>query len=777
MTSQGEQAGGPARGRLEYLAAGGQILESSLDYETTLTELGQMVVPALADWYSVDLVDEQGTVTNLTVAHVDPAKVELAHELRRRLPPRPDDQTGPVQVARTGVSEWYREITDELLEQAIDDPETLRIVRDLGLRSSITVPLTARGEAFGTLTMVTAESGRLYEQADVRLAEELGKRAGLAINNARLFDAERRATERLATAARVSDLLAESLDYPGTYIRLAELMVRDLADLCLIDVAEPNGRIVRLAAVHADPSKQPVADRLLNEYPPVAGGTHPVARVIATGVPAFAPEMDPEFLRSTTRDEEHLRLVTELGFQSYLSVPLIARGATLGALTLVSTNPGRRYGSSDVELAQEIAGRAALHIDNSRLYAAQAKAARQAARLQSLIDVTFTAETLEGMLEGLLTRVTEELETQLAALLLTDESGSSLTMRAAVGLEDDVKVGVRVPVGQGFAGRVGATRQPLAVEDVRTFPVVSPYLKERVRSIVGVPLVLGNDVIGVLHTSSVTPRTFSSEDITLLQLAADRAAVAIRRAELYEQEHRIASLLQQSLLPAELPAIPQLELSALFHAAGRGVEVGGDFYDAFRIDGSTWCLVVGDVCGRGPEAAAVTGLAKNAIRALAMREPNVGSVLKAVNDTMIQSEVDRFCTAILARFHFPSGPVGVTVARAGLPPALTLRADGTVEPVAPEGALLGVFKEAAFSEATIELQPGDAFLLFADGLVEGNSPLQGEQELAHVLEGCVGLSAEEIANRLAAILGNPDRSLADDVAVLVARIRSSEAEE
>ena len=91
--------------------------------------------------------------------------------------------------------------------------------------------------------------------------------------------------------------------------------------------------------------------------------------------------------------------------------------------------------------------------------------------------------------------------------------------------------------------------------------------------------------------------------------------------------------------------------------------------------------------------------------------------------------------------------------------------------------MLGVFKEAAFSEATIELQPGDAFLLFTDGLVEGNSPLQGEQELAHVLEGCVGLSAEEIANRLAAILGNPDRSLADDVAVLVARIRPSEAEE
>src|SRR5438094_308703 len=100
MTSQGERAGGPARGRLEYLAAGGQILESSLDYETTLTELGQLVVPALADWYSVDLVDEQGTVTNLTVAHVDPAKVELAHELRRRLPPRPGDRGASERSAR-----------------------------------------------------------------------------------------------------------------------------------------------------------------------------------------------------------------------------------------------------------------------------------------------------------------------------------------------------------------------------------------------------------------------------------------------------------------------------------------------------------------------------------------------------------------------------------------------------------------------------------------------------------------------------------------------------
>src|SRR5439155_8203634 len=201
--------------RVGYLSAAGQILESSLDYQTTLKQLGHLVVPALADWYAVDLVDEEGRVTNIAVAHVDPAKVELAHELRRRLPMRPEDQTGPVEVARTGVSEWHREISDELLEKAIEDRETLEIVRGLCLRSSMVVPLWAHGKAFGALSMFTAESDRLYEESDLQLAEELGKRAGLAIDNAGLLHAERRARERLAVASRVSDLLAESLDYPG----------------------------------------------------------------------------------------------------------------------------------------------------------------------------------------------------------------------------------------------------------------------------------------------------------------------------------------------------------------------------------------------------------------------------------------------------------------------------------------------------------------------------------------------------------------------------------
>jgi len=438
---------------------------------------------------------------------------------------------------------------------------------------------------------------------------------------------------------------------------------------------------------------------------------------------------------------------------------------------LVSTDPRRRYGAEELELAKEIAGRAALHIDNTRLYAAQAKAAAQAARLQGLVDATFSASNLDDMLDELLRRVTEELGTQFAVFLLMDESGSALSVRGSRGLEEEATAGVRVPVGHGFAGRVASTRKPLIVEDVRSIVVVSPYLGERARSIVGVPLVLENEVIGVLHTGSLNPRTFSSEDVTLLQLAADRAAVAIRRAELYEREHQIASLLQQSLRPEALPSIPGLELSALFHAAGRGVEVGGDFYDVFRIEDSTWGLVVGDVCGRGPEAAAVTGLAKNAIRALALRQPDPGSVLEALNDTMIRSEADRFCTATYARVRLSPGTAKVSVARAGMPPLMVRRAGGSVEEVNPAGPLLGVFQRAEFAVDSFILRPHDGFLIFTDGLVEGDTPFSSEKDVARLLESSAGHGAHEIIESLESAFGRLGRQSMDDVVALAAMLR------
>jgi serine phosphatase RsbU (regulator of sigma subunit) len=176
-----------ARLRADFLARAGSILDESLDYEETLRAVAQIAVPEIADWCAVSILDEAGALQEVATAHVDSARRELARELRRRFPSDPESTTGAVAVARTGETQYMRELTDELLEAAIANPEQLDLVRSLGVRSVVIAALKARGRLFGTLTLANAESGRLFEDADVQLAEELAARAGTSIDNARLY--------------------------------------------------------------------------------------------------------------------------------------------------------------------------------------------------------------------------------------------------------------------------------------------------------------------------------------------------------------------------------------------------------------------------------------------------------------------------------------------------------------------------------------------------------------------------------------------------------------
>jgi serine phosphatase RsbU (regulator of sigma subunit) len=203
-----------ARLRADFLARAGAILDASLDYEETLRSVAQIAVPEIADWCAVSVLDEAGVLHEVATAHVDGAQLELARELRRRFPPQPDAETGALAVARSGRTQYVREVTDELLTTAISDPEQLDIVRRLGVRSVVIAALKARGRRFGTLTLASAESGRLFEDADVQLAEELAARAGMAIDNARLY------TERTRIAHTLqAKLLPERLpDIPDVVV-------------------------------------------------------------------------------------------------------------------------------------------------------------------------------------------------------------------------------------------------------------------------------------------------------------------------------------------------------------------------------------------------------------------------------------------------------------------------------------------------------------------------------------------------------------------------------
>ena len=194
-----------AERRASFLAEAGRVLSSSLDYQKTLAQVARLAVPGLADWCAVDLLGEGGAPERLAVAHVDPGKVEWAHELQRRYPPDPEAPRGLYHVLRTGQSELYPVVTDEMLAAAARDEEHLRVLRDLKFSSVMIVPLSTHGRALGAMTFVSAESGRRYGAEDLRLCEALSLRAAAAIDNARLYQAAREASrlkdEFLATVS------------------------------------------------------------------------------------------------------------------------------------------------------------------------------------------------------------------------------------------------------------------------------------------------------------------------------------------------------------------------------------------------------------------------------------------------------------------------------------------------------------------------------------------------------------------------------------------------
>jgi PAS domain S-box-containing protein len=191
------------------LARTGEVLASSIDYEQTLKQVAGLAVPELADWCGVSMPDRQGTMKQVAVIHRDPAKVQFARDFARRYPTHTSDDTGSAQVLRDGRSQLVPEIPDELLEQAVEDPEQLELIRSLGMRSAIMVPMVAAtGPPMGVISFVNAESGRVFTEGDLALFEEVGRRAGIAVENARLYE-ERSTIARTLQRALLPPALPE----------------------------------------------------------------------------------------------------------------------------------------------------------------------------------------------------------------------------------------------------------------------------------------------------------------------------------------------------------------------------------------------------------------------------------------------------------------------------------------------------------------------------------------------------------------------------------------
>lgn len=389
--------------------------------------------------------------------------------------------------------------------------------------------------------------------------------------------------------------------------------------------------------------------------------------------------------------------------------------------------------------------------------------------IESVTDVAVAHLEVEALLADLLDRVRELLEVDTATVLLLDSSSEELVATAARGIEATVRQGIRVPVGKGFAGRIAAEKRPVIIERIDHTNVLYPLLHEHgICSLLGVPLLSGETVIGVLHVGTLTPRQFTGEDASLLQIAAERIVFATqsRRAQV---ERAAAAVFQRSLLPARLPVVPGLELAARYVPAENG-GVGGDWYDVFTLPSGWLCIVIGDVVGRGLIAADVMGRLRNALRAYALLGGDPAEVLGRLDQQVQHFEPEVMATVLLVMFE-PSFERLHLSSAGHLPPVLALRDQPTTLLDVPSDRPVGVPGGLRRRTRTISLPPGALLCLYTDGLVESrDTPL--DVGLERLRKSIVAGPVDSLCRKIMAQL--MDSGVADDdVAVLAVRRQDS----
>lgn len=295
------------------------------------------------------------------------------------------------------------------------------------------------------------------------------------------------------------------------------------------------------------------------------------------------------------------------------------------------------------------------------------------------------------------------------------------------------------------------------------------------------PLVARNRVIGMLTLGKPTDEHFRQEILELAEDLSRRAALALDNARLYSERTAISQSLQRSLLPPELPVIDGVEVEVIYRAAGEGNEVGGDFYDLFPISDDAYGFAIGDVCGTGPNAAAVTGLARHALRLLAREGLSGPAVLERLNSAILDEGArSRFLTLLYGEMRpQEDGSAELKVVCAGHPLPLRLRQDGTVEPAAEPQPLLGVIEDLELYEQTVTLDPGDVLLCVTDGVTERRegTRMLGDDGLADVLTTCTGLTAGAVAARIMrAVERFASDAPSDDMAILAMRVPEPHAD-
>ena len=611
-----------------------------------------------------------------------------------------------------------------------------------------------RGDPVTENGKVTGYIGVMRDITERREADE--ERTRLLRNESAAREAAEAANDRLAFLADATAALSATFDLDERLDLLAKAGVPRFADCCAVHLVTEDGSIEPVTVHHADADLQRRLRLLSDRWPVRLDADAGVGFSIREGKTSWVPAVTDAMLAAVAQDPVHLDILRTLDINAGVSIPLRGRGAPVGAITFFTTGD-RTLSQDDVRLVQELCLRAGVLVENATLLHA-----RERDRVEQRYHAALLNTLFEASIDGILVvdpdgqvlsynhRFLElwDLDTE-----LVDAGDDESLLREAMTKVVDPD-GFMACVYDPYAGSPSPARDEVRLRTGRVLDRHGTALHSEDGQYLG--------------------WAWNFRDIT--RERAQQAEIAATG----ERLAAIARTLQESLLPPRLPSPDGIELAARYRPAWEGVEVGGDFYDVFAV-GDDWLVVLGDVCGKGVEAAQLTGLVRWSIRAAAMHSDDPAAVLNELNAVMLTEEntgEGRFATVCCMRLRLePDGALIARIASAGHPAPLLLRTNGSIQPVPTSGMPVGLFNNIDIDTATVRLATHESLIALTDGVLEARDAEGNQFDEAGVeqaLAGMGGASAAEISHALATqALEHQDGVAHDDIAVLVVRAKGA----
>ena len=617
--------------------------------------------------------------------------------------------------------------------------------------SVLMAPLVAGHEALGVVVVLRSSPEEITE-AEREMLRTFSAQAAVAVQNSRLF-AEETGSRRVAEGLRaIVEMLVKPAGLHTALIDSEKLIAE------LLGAASASFAVVDRAALGLPPAIDRAREAEILDL--ALRVLSPSSLKLPTAVGAGDDRIADGLMAKTDSRE-------------LLIVP-VALESDHGAV-LIASFRHETDGSRDIELAQAIANELVLGLDNAYLYGQAISRANNLETVFRISQAVGSSLQINVVLNRVLDVVQKILSADAVALMTFDSRRRVLATVMARGMVSPDLVGREFSPGDDVPGYVFATGEPAAYRDLHEDMggIAGDAAAHDLHSLLAVPLLARGRSIGVLTVFSAEAGAFPEEDMNMLRTFASQAALAIDTARLYGHEHEVAEILQQSILPDALPEFAELEAGSVYRPAGGEAEIGGDYYDLFRApDHSLW-LVIADVCGKGVVAATKTSMIKYAVRSFVAAGLAPSAVLSEVNNMVVESGQPSDIVTLWAG-RYDSTDATLTWAGGGHPPGLLRHGGGaSITELPSTGPLLGASAQVEFTQETVPLNPGDAVLLYTDGVTEARNGhrFYGEDRLSRLVAH--GGTSVELAQRvLDSVRRFAHGDLRDDVAVLALTVRT-----